>query len=387
MLQPSRKPSEICAACSSSSWHTCISISTAIGTPQVYRVSKRPAIVELLGMSGKGGLSRAARGDVMPNEIQSVSVIIAAWNAEATIGRAIASALIQQEVCEVLVIDDRSTDATVATARAADDGTDRVRVVSLDRNSGPAAARNAGLSLSRAPFVAVLDADDFLLPDRFAALFAIPDWDAIADNIAFITSDELPDFKTSDIREFETEPQVLTFASFVERNISRRGAARRELGFAKPVMRRAFLEKAALRYDEALRLGEDYALYTSMMLRGARFLTTRRCGYVAVERSTSLSAQHRTHDLAALFAYDKRLEVEAEGLPAPAKASVKRHSTQLAGMVRHRTFLDIKRERGALAALAYAAAEPLMLPRLVGAIAADKLLATPVRAKGVAYLL
>ncbi|NNF89943.1 MAG: glycosyltransferase family 2 protein, partial [Boseongicola sp.] len=106
-----------------------------------------------------------------------VSVIMAAWNAEATVGRAVASALAEPETAEVLLIDDASTDATVAAARQAAGGDPRLRVIRQQLNYGPAAARNLGLRRSTAPFVALLDADDVFLGGRLAHLFSLPEWD------------------------------------------------------------------------------------------------------------------------------------------------------------------------------------------------------------------
>ena len=106
-----------------------------------------------------------------------VAVIIAAMNASATIARAIISALADRNVREVIVVDDASSDDTAAVARAADDGSNRLTVLVQPANAGPAAARNRAIDASSSPLIAILDADDFLLPGRFDALLDEEGWD------------------------------------------------------------------------------------------------------------------------------------------------------------------------------------------------------------------
>lgn len=101
--------------------------------------------------------------------VPDVSFIIAAYNAEATLDRAIASALAQRDVSvEIIVVDDKSRDATLDVARAYPQ--DIVRVVALAQNRGPGGARNAGLDVARGRWVAVLDSDDAVFPGRMAAM-------------------------------------------------------------------------------------------------------------------------------------------------------------------------------------------------------------------------
>ena len=119
-------------------------------------------------------------------EDETVCVIIAAKNAEETIGRAVRSALSEPETAEVIVVDDGSDDRTMAEAASADDGTGRLEIVQFPVNKGPAAARNHAIEMSSAPLVSILDADDFFFPGRFRRLLAGRDWDFIADNIAFM---------------------------------------------------------------------------------------------------------------------------------------------------------------------------------------------------------
>ncbi|MBI2833512.1 MAG: glycosyltransferase [Acidobacteria bacterium] len=92
-----------------------------------------------------------------------VSVIIPAYNAAAYLAAAIDSVLGQTcQDFELLIVDDGSTDATPDIARSY--GT-RVRHVRQPK-SGVAAARNRGISESRGPWVAFLDADDAWLAPK-----------------------------------------------------------------------------------------------------------------------------------------------------------------------------------------------------------------------------
>src|SRR5215471_9521957 len=118
------------------------------------------------------------------NPTACVDVIIAVWNKADTIGRAIRSALSQIDVSRVIVIDDYSTDNTFSVVRSLiNEVGNRIVLHRLDRNGGPAAARNSGLRLANAPWVAVLDGDDYFLPERIRALLDASDGaDFVADD-------------------------------------------------------------------------------------------------------------------------------------------------------------------------------------------------------------
>lgn len=305
-------------------------------------------------------------------ELESgVAVVIAAHNAAPTIGRAIASALAEPEVREIVVVDDASTDATADVAARGEDGSGRLRVERLAANQGPSAARNRALALSSAGFVAILDADDFILPGRFARLLAEADWDLVADNIVFVPEASVSSFAVSNVPAFAPDPRPLTLNGFIAGNISERGKKRGELGFLKPVIRRAFLERFGLRYDESMRLGEDYDLYCRAMVLGARFRLISSCGYGAVERPGSLSGLHRTEDLEALAAGDARLLADP-ALPAASRSILRRHQSALWRKVWLRRFLDTKRAGGMASALRYAAATPERFLSIARDVALDK---------------
>jgi glycosyltransferase involved in cell wall biosynthesis len=93
-----------------------------------------------------------------------VAVVIPALNRGHLVGETLDSVLSQEGVrTEVVVVDDGSTDDTAAVARRRP----RVRVL-RQPNSGPAAARVAGLDATSAPYVVFMDSDDRLRPGALA---------------------------------------------------------------------------------------------------------------------------------------------------------------------------------------------------------------------------
>jgi GT2 family glycosyltransferase len=122
--------------------------------------------------------------------LPTISVIIAVYNGAATIRRAIGSVLAQSyAACELIVVDDGSTDETAAVVEQFGD-----RVVLLrQENAGVSAARNAGAAAARGDWLAFLDADDWYYPDR---LRWHAEWIARDPALDFLTGDY--DYRRSD---------------------------------------------------------------------------------------------------------------------------------------------------------------------------------------------
>lgn len=101
-----------------------------------------------------------------PENAPRVSVVMASYRHEAFVGRMVDSILAQTfSDFELVVVDDGSPDATarIVAERAA--GDPRV-TLEVGSNRGVVAARNRGLELARGEFVAIVDSDDLLPPDR-----------------------------------------------------------------------------------------------------------------------------------------------------------------------------------------------------------------------------
>ncbi|TXS38872.1 bifunctional glycosyltransferase/CDP-glycerol:glycerophosphate glycerophosphotransferase [Streptomyces sp. OR43] len=103
-----------------------------------------------------------------------VTVVIPAYNAATTIGKAVQSAVNQTyELVEVVIVDDASTDNTLDVVAGFAGNNPRVRVLRRQQNSGGVGApRNMGIAQAAGRYVMFLDADDELPPRACELLLA-----------------------------------------------------------------------------------------------------------------------------------------------------------------------------------------------------------------------
>jgi len=98
---------------------------------------------------------------------RSVSVVIPTYNRAHCVGEAIDSVLSQDPPAdEIIVVDDGSTDDTVAILKAYGKRITLIR----QENAGAAAARNTGLQHASCDWITFLDSDDLWYPGRLALL-------------------------------------------------------------------------------------------------------------------------------------------------------------------------------------------------------------------------
>lgn len=97
--------------------------------------------------------------------MELVSVIIPVYNREKTIEEAVRSVLVQTYAnLEILVVDDCSTDSTVAVVENIRD--DRIRIIRCEKNGGACKARNMGIENAKGEFIAFHDSDDTWHKDK-----------------------------------------------------------------------------------------------------------------------------------------------------------------------------------------------------------------------------
>jgi hypothetical protein len=187
----------------------------------------------------------------------SFSVIIAAYEAAAYIGKAVESALTQTlPPLEVVICDDGSTDDLAgALARFGD----RVALV-RKQNGGAASARNVAARVARGDFVVILDADDTFYPERLEALaelaMARPDLDVL-------TTDAELEFEGRAFRRCYELGN--TFAVEDQRSV----ILQRNFVFGLAAVRRErMLALGGL--DERIPRAEDWELWIRLVLTGSR---------------------------------------------------------------------------------------------------------------------
>jgi glycosyltransferase involved in cell wall biosynthesis len=96
-----------------------------------------------------------------------VTVLIPAYNAEATIERALDSVSAQNyRSFEIVVVDDGSRDRTSEVV--AGYGREEIRLLRLARNRGEGGVLNEGIAIAKGEYIAFLDADDEWLPGKLA---------------------------------------------------------------------------------------------------------------------------------------------------------------------------------------------------------------------------
>jgi len=99
----------------------------------------------------------------------NISVIIPVYNAQKYLANAVASASQFEEVKEILLCEDGSTDDSLSLCQKLEKENPKVKLYQhADHgNHGAGATRNLGLEKASQEFIAFLDADDYYLPNRF----------------------------------------------------------------------------------------------------------------------------------------------------------------------------------------------------------------------------
>jgi succinoglycan biosynthesis protein ExoO len=169
----------------------------------------------------------------------------------------------------------------------------------------------------------VVDSDDVMLPDRLARLLAR----AEADGAQIVADDQMvcgadlsggaPLIGKARARRLAT----VDLQTFIDS--SRLYSRLPDLGFLKPMIRADLIARSGARYDEGLRIGEDFHFLLGLMAAGARLSLEPEPLYLYRKHAASISHRFKPEVLAAIIAADVRVRAGL-GDPAAARAMTRR---------------------------------------------------------------
>tara|TARA_R100000008_G_C3532359_1_gene139985 strand:- start:136 stop:744 length:609 start_codon:yes stop_codon:yes gene_type:complete len=123
-----------------------------------------------------------------------VSIIVTNYNYGMYLGRCLRSCLAQKNAdFEVIVVDDCSTDNSLEVLESFKD---EVRIISLDKNVGVAAASNIGIKNAKGQFIIRVDADDYVSDQmcNFMRTYLIHNKDAFCVSCDYILVNDHEEF-------------------------------------------------------------------------------------------------------------------------------------------------------------------------------------------------
>lgn len=261
------------------------------------------AAVALIGSLGGGGGPESPRPGAAPVHARPrqepsplasgapvpeprVAIVVTAHNESSLLADCLRSLLRQTtDAWECVVMDDKSTDDTLDVARSVAGNDPRFRIYANDRNVGQGPQRNAGVSLTSAPFVAFLDGDDFLFAEAIASrLAALESSDHGALGGIFCNWVEVGHSAEADVLtpSRRRRPRVTWFKGMSTEGVPFISTA--------PMLRRsAFVAVGGFR---PLRVAQDVDLWQRLLRRGFFFDSVKEVG--VAYRQRTVSTVHRS---------------------------------------------------------------------------------------------
>jgi succinoglycan biosynthesis protein ExoO len=138
-----------------------------------------------------------------------------------------------------------------------------------------------------------------------------------------------------------------------------------DLGYLKPMIRRDVLGEARLRYDETLRVGEDYNFLARLMAHGHRLLLEPTSLYLYRKHERSVSHRLRSTDITALIAAEQRFAGEGRAFRPPVRAALKRRRRTLYSLLAYDAVVAAIKNGDLVAGVGQALKRPHIWPLLM----------------------
>ena len=280
----------------------------------------------------------------------AVSVIVPVYNTAPFVTQCLDSLKAQTYGdFEVFVVDDASTDDSLAIVNAAVEGDDRFTVLPQPENRGLSAVRNVGLAHASGEYVVFLDSDDYLRADALAKLVTRARTQRLDDlyfsGESFYETDDVRDTLVEDFGVRTSFEGVLTgrelFVYFEERDQFFTQAALR-------MVRRGLLEEHGIRFKEGI-LHEDILFTFQTLVVSERSSFLNEPLYQRRLRADSIMGRKRTlanieGHFVSLQAMKKWFYEHADEVDSPFAAALAKRIATWREMVAHDWSTDISSE-------------------------------------------
>lgn len=210
-----------------------------------------------------------------------LSFIIPTYNCEAYLDETLSSVLCQlPEGCELILVDDGSTDSTPEMLRAYEKKSDLIRI-SLREHGGASTARNAGLDMAKGEWVAFMDCDDCLKEGFFARAMPKPEDQADLYIFSFERVDFLPgvNARGEHVLEEVVSPLMVddrvyeTASDFADIYIRTRQLL--VYSACNKFYRKSLIDEHGIRFVDGMSFGEDRLFNYDYLMHTGRIITSQ----------------------------------------------------------------------------------------------------------------
>lgn len=214
----------------------------------------------------------------------TISVVMPVYNRTDVLARAIESILNQTEKdFEFIIIDDGSNEQTKNVLKSYAQKDKRIQVYQNETNKGISYSRQRGLDLARGKYIAIMDSDDWSVPER------------LEKSLIFMKENPEIDAMSGGLEPIENHEHI---QKYVPQKASLYTLVDQPAFFAVELMfynrfpnvtsffKKEFVQKHNIEYDQSLKTAEDYDFYVKMVLAGGKLariydvLVLRRVHYL-----------------------------------------------------------------------------------------------------------
>lgn len=188
-----------------------------------------------------------------------ISAILPAYNVEKYLEECVNSILSQNVECEIIIINDGSTDNTLSVANSLAEKHKNI-VVLTQENSGQSVARNRGIKIAKGEYLLLLDSDDYLIENTLENVYNLAKQNEL-DYIktGWVTFSETSEIKT--IPTIQSQNQVITSLDFFKQSV----IGGYNCVIWNGIVKRDFLKRISISYAEGIQY-EDNTFALEMYL-------------------------------------------------------------------------------------------------------------------------